>query len=577
MTDLRHSFAAGYDCLSAAADLLDRINVFPVADGDTGTNLRVSLAPLRRLEQDGETLAHLLARCATGNSGNIAAAFFREFCRAKSFTELAERAKLGKTRAWQAVASPCAGTMLSVFDRLAEVLEAHSDAKTLYAPLNLALQEAVHDTAKLLPDLQKAGVVDSGALAMYVFFDGFFRHLTGEATGPANSIFDLFAGKLAISSSYLPTVTDSHCVDIVLQMRGRTESGDADGHQARVRDDLARLGESVVVVEDDSLLKIHIHTPDPQQLRGRLGDFGDIVGWSETPIDQNAAAGGATETIQSPIHIVTDAAGSLTREMARDLGVTLLDSYIVVGDQSRPESLYSPAEIYPLMRRGDKITTAQASTFERHEHYRNICRQFGRALYLCVGSAFTGNYQTATAWQKENDPDRQLTIIDTGAASGRLALIALLTARRARTADGADKVIDFAWQMTATCVEYVFINELKYLVAGGRVSKAGGFFGDLLDMKPIVSPTSEGVKKMGVVRSSKAQLAFAAAKIKEQGGAASTILLQYSDNEDWVAGPVRRQVQGLLPEAEILLAPLSLTSGVHMGPGTWSLAFAPRP
>ncbi|EKD40391.1 MAG: DegV family protein [uncultured bacterium] len=131
--------------------------------------------------------------------------------------------------------------------------------------------------------------------------------------------------------------------------------------------------------------------------------------------------------------------------------------------------------------------------------------------------------------------------------------------------------------MTATCMEYVFINELKYLVAGGRVSKAGGFFGDLLDMKPIVSPTSEGVKKMGVVRSSKAQLAFAIARLGEQGSAAPTILLQYSDNEDWVAGPVRQQVQGLLPEAEILLTPLSLTSGVHMGPGTWSLAFVPRP
>ena len=574
MTDLRHSFAAGYDCLSAAADLLDRINVFPVADGDTGTNLRVSLAPLRRLEQDGETLAHLLARCATGNSGNIAAAFLREFCRAKSFADLAELAMLGKTRAWQAVASPCAGTMLSVFDRLAEVLEAHGDAKTLYAQLSLALQEAVRDTARLLPDLQKAGVVDSGALAMYVFFDGFFRHFTCE-TSPASSIFDLFAGKLAISSSYLPTATDSHCVDIVLQMRGRTESGDTDKHQARVRDDLARLGESVVVVEDESLLKIHIHTPDPQELRGRLGNFGDIVGWSETPIDQGGAT--ATDIVQSPIHIVTDAAGSLTREMARNLGITLLDSYIVIGDQSRPESLYSPAEIYPLMRRGEKITTAQASTFERHEHYRNICRQFGRALYLCVGSAFTGNFETATAWKKVSDHDRQLTVIDTGAASGRLALIALLTARRARTAAGADEVIDFARRMTATCVEYVFINELKYLVAGGRVSKAGGFFGDLLDMKPIISPTSEGVKKMGVVRSSKAQLAFAMAKLKEKGGAAPTILLQYSDNEDWVAGPVRQEVHGLLPEAEILLAPLSLTSGVHMGPGTWSLAFAPRP
>ncbi len=576
MTRLRESLAAGYESLAAAADLLDRINVFPVADGDTGTNLRVSLAPLRHLDKDAETLAHLLARCATGNSGNIAAAFLREFCRAENTAELADRAALGRTRAWQAIANPSSGTMLTVFDRLAEVLGRHAEVGIIYQPLSLALQEAVRDTTKILPDLQKAGVVDSGALAMYVFFDGFFRYLAGEVI-PAQSIFDLFAGKLAVSRSYQPEATDSHCVDLVLQTRGQRQSGEDRRDQAGVKDDLARLGESVVVVEDETLLKVHIHTPDPEGLRERLGDLGEIVGWSETMIELGAMAAVEADSAKVPIHIVTDAAGSLTREMAKELGITLLDSYIVIGDESRPESLYRPAEIYPRMRRGERITTAQASTFERHQHYRNILRQYGRSLYLSVGSAFTGNYGTAAAWQQGSDPEGLFTVIDTGAASGRLALIALLTARRAKQAGSADEVIDFARQMTAACLEYVFINELKYLVAGGRVSKASGFFGDLFDMKPIISPTSEGVKKMGVVRSAKAQLAFATAKLQEQGGAAPTILLQHSDNVDWVSGPVRQHVKGLLPEAEVLLAPISLTSGVHMGPGTWSLAFAPRP
>lgn len=573
MTGFRHSFAAGYDCLSAAADLLDRINVFPVADGDTGTNLRISLAPLRHLDQDGAALPHLLARCATGNSGNIAAAFFREFCRAKNFAELAEVAKLGTAAAWQAVASPCPGTMLSVFDRMTEVLPGFGEPADLYPPLKLSLQAAVRDTARLLPDLQQAGVVDSGALAMYVFFEGLFRHLAGR-NEPSPSIFDLFAGKLAISSSYLPTATDSHCLDVVLQTA--VQPGTA-GDRAKMREDLARLGESVVVVEDQSLLKIHLHSPDPEQLRGRLGDFGDIVGWSETPIEQRGVTASAAEAGRSPIHIVTDAAGSLSREMAKSLGITLLDSYIVAGDRSRPESLCRPAEVYALLRRGEKVTTAQASTFERHEHFRNICREFGPTLYLCVGSAFTGNCANARAWQKDHDPDRLLTVIDSGAASGRLALIALLTARMTKTAGSPAEVIDFARRMTETCLEYVFINELKYLVAGGRVSRACGFFGDLFGMKPIISPLAEGVKKMGVVRSAAEQLAFARARLEAEGGAAPIVLLQYSDNEEWVAGPVRRELHDLRPEAEILLAPLSLTSGVHMGPGTWSLAFAPGP
>jgi hypothetical protein len=229
------------------------------------------------------------------------------------------------------------------------------------------------------------------------------------------------------------------------------------------------------------------------------------------------------------------------------------------------------------MRKGVKITTAQASTYERHQHYQSICQQFGSSLYLCVGSAFTGNCAIAMAWKKDHDPDNQFTVMDTGAASGRLALIALLTARQAKIVDSPEEVIDFARKTIADCVEFVFIDELKYLVAGGRVSRANGFFGDLLSMKPVISPTSNGVRKLGVVHSRKGQLAFAMAKLHERfdadEAAAPVIMLQYTDNEQWVTDIVRRQVEALLPAAEILLAPLSLTSGVHMGPGTWSIAF----
>ncbi len=342
---------------------------------------------------------------------------------------------------------------------------------------------------------------------------------------------------------------------------------------------MAKLGESLVVVEDETFLKIHIHTPDPRQLRGQLGSLGDIVQWSDAAIAQTSFATPPDAGKKPVLHIVTDAAGSLTRAMAEQLDITLLDSYIIIGDDSRPESLYTSDQIYPLMRQGRKITTAQTSTFERHQHYRSICQQFGPSLYLSVGAAFTGNYHAAMAWKADDDLGRLLTVIDTGAASGRLALIAILTARHARNCDRPEEILAVAQNLVTECREYVFIHELKYLVAGGRVSKAGGFFGDLLHMKPVISPTLTGVKKVGVVRSSKGQVAFALARLAEhcQRGTVPLILLQYSDNERWVAGTVQQQVSALLPQAEILLTPLSLTSGVHMGPGTWSMAFATPP
>ena len=100
------------------------------------------------------------------------------------------------------------------------------------------------------------------------------------------------------------------------------------------------------------------------------------------------------------------------------------------------------------------------------------------------------------AWKKDNDPENLLTVVDTGAASGRLALIALLTARQAKKWPAARmNSLILSKRAMAACSEYVFIDELKYLVAGGRVSRASGFFGDLLSMKPVISPTSDGVRK----------------------------------------------------------------------------------
>ena len=209
-----------------------------------------------------------------------------------------------------------------------------------------------------------------------IFFLTAFSGTSPSRKVKPDSILDLFAGKLAINSSFRPIITDCYCVDVVIQM--------ADKHDA-VKDSIARLGESVVVVEDEAMLKVHLHTPEPDQLRGRLGSFGDVVHWSAEIIDQGTGQQYAEPAEKPALHIVTDAAGSITREMAGQYGITLLDSYIIAGDNSRPESLYNPEQLYLLMRKGGKITTAQASTFERHQHYQSICQQFGSSLYLCCG------------------------------------------------------------------------------------------------------------------------------------------------------------------------------------------------
>jgi DegV family protein with EDD domain len=230
------------------------------------------------------------------------------------------------------------------------------------------------------------------------------------------------------------------------------------------------------------------------------------------------------------------------------------------------------------MRDGVKVSTSQASVFERHQYYQRVVNQYPKVLYLCVGSVFTGNYDVAVEWKHNNDSGDRLTVIDTSAASGRLATIVIATARYSAKTNDPGAVIDFARRAIDACEEYVFLDKLKYLAAGGRLAKSSAFFGDMFRVKPIISPLAEGAKKVGAVKNRNGQLKFAIDKLEASFGkeASPFIMLEYTDNRRWVEDTVKRKIEKHYPSSEILLQPLSLTSGVHMGPGTWAVAFLPE-
>ena len=275
---------------------------------------------------------------------------------------------------------------------------------------------------------------------------------------------------------------------------------------------------------------------------------------------------------------MTDAAGSVTNQDAKKYGFTLLNSYLTIGDKCLPETYFHPDELYSAMNKGVKVSTSQASVYERHQFYESALERFEKVLYLCVGSVFTGNYQAALQWKKEHDKQDSFMIMDTGAASGRLGTIALATARYLAETNDMKKTVVFARKAMRACEEYVFLDKLQYLAAGGRLSKTSAFFGDMLNMKPVISPLPEGAKKVGTVRNQEDQVKFALTKLdaslKDDSNA--LIMLEYSDNKNWVNGTVKKKIEELYPDAEIILQPLSLTSGAHMGPGTWGVAFLPE-
>jgi len=562
------SLAAGCERVAAWADLLDAINVFPVADGDTGRNLKISLAPLIGSNGTPDRLPQKLIESATGNSGNIAAAFFSRFLEQATPGKLGACIAAGRNAAWQSLADPKPGTMLTVFDALArisslwpaEIAGEHTDAAIE------KLDVAVRATTEQLPELNRAGVVDAGALGMFIFFEGFFFGLAGERA-PMPPVTERFEGLLTVSDSVAGGQFSGYCVNTTLHSRQAFQwSSAAEG-----------LGESVVAVADGDRLRLHLHTQDHREARKKLERLGEIVDWQvdamiDEPAMPRAAAGSQTA------HIMTDAAGSLTREEARTLGVTLLDSHLIVGSRSVPETLLDPRELYVAMADGRPVSTAQASVFQKHQSYESVLGRYGRAIYLSVGSVYTGNYRTACQWREENGHGDRFTVIDTGAASGRLGLIVRQVARAAQSGQAYGDLVTLAHRVVENCDELVFLDQLKFLAAGGRISKSKGFFGDLIGIKPVIRPTAEGAARVGTVRKASEQVPFAVRYLKQRysSNARLAIMLQFSDNEQRVRGDIRPEIERQFPEARIEVTRLSLTSGAHMGPGTWAVAFCPQ-
>ncbi len=154
---IQSAIISGVDRVAAWSDLLDDINVFPIADGDTGRNLIASLTPLRHINGDNNATIQQLLMAARGNSGNIATRFFSGLLTADSLEILPKAVKLGRDAAWEAVNNPVPGTMLSVFDALVEFFENESihHSEEYFERVIDHLEASVQSSLELLPELKK--------------------------------------------------------------------------------------------------------------------------------------------------------------------------------------------------------------------------------------------------------------------------------------------------------------------------------------------------------------------------------------------------------------------------------------
>ncbi|MGX6466328.1 DAK2 domain-containing protein [Leuconostoc falkenbergense] len=291
--------------LAANADKINKLNVFPVPDGDTGANMSLSMASGAQYERDAlDTNIGALAKAtskgllmgARGNSGVILSQIFRGFANSMadketlSARDLADALMAGAQIAYKSVMKPTEGTILTVIREAAskanKVANQTDDVVELMAAVEDAAQKALNSTPDLLPVLKEVGVVDSGGQGLVFVLQAFYQVLSGDFNeedmkAPDNAELDqmvkeLHAGAQANSNLDPADIKYGYCTEVMVQI-GKGTTYDHEFDYDEFYKHLAQLGDSLLVINDDEIVKVHVHTENPGEVITWGTHFGSLV------------------------------------------------------------------------------------------------------------------------------------------------------------------------------------------------------------------------------------------------------------------------------------------------------------
>jgi hypothetical protein len=289
---LKEMFASGTTWLEKSAPDINAINVFPVPDGDTGTNMVLTMQfALQEAKSNSDSQASSVAKSlargalmgARGNSGVILSQFFRGLAKGLvgkarfDGKDLARALAEAAQAAYKGIVNPVEGTILTVLkDASKAAQEAAKDSGALVSVLEAAVKSAeksVARTPSLLPALRDAGVVDAGGQGLYVLLDGALQSLKGESHKMQYRRPRLVAAEaeLVPMVAHMPTELETpygYCTNFVLEGRNLNLS--------KIEKDLKKKGQSLIITGDDTLVRIHIHSFDPGEILGYVTKLGKL-------------------------------------------------------------------------------------------------------------------------------------------------------------------------------------------------------------------------------------------------------------------------------------------------------------
>ncbi|WP_336804958.1 DAK2 domain-containing protein [Bacillus subtilis] len=345
---------AGAQNLSQNASAVDALNVFPVPDGDTGTNMNLSMTSgAREVEQMdtddigkvGSALSKGLLMGARGNSGVILSQLFRGFSKSIetkkeiNALEFAAALQAGVDMAYKAVMKPVEGTILTVAKDAAKkamiLAEKETDITALMIAVTEEAEASLNRTPELLPVLKEVGVVDSGGKGLLCVYEGFLASLKGE-TVPQKTVLpsldDMVSAEHHKSAQSMMNTEDiefGFCTEVMVRLDQTKREFD----EGTFRQDLSQFGDSLLVIADESLAKVHIHAEEPGNVLNYAQHYGELIKIKiENMREQHTSiisqeskpADNETPPAKQPYGIVTVAMGEGISDLFKSIGASVV-------------------------------------------------------------------------------------------------------------------------------------------------------------------------------------------------------------------------------------------------------------
>jgi DegV family protein with EDD domain len=582
---------SGIHSVIADQTYLNKINVFPVADGDTGTNLSLSLSAALGVLQapDEKHLGTMLAATADalldgarGNSGAIMAQFFQgvsdsagELTRFTTAT-FSRAVCAGSDYAHDALSNPEEGTILSVIAEFSAAVEhqikgsQQSDFIAVFSAVMPGLEKALARTTTQLDVLRKAGVVDAGAKGFVDLITGMSDYLlTGKIVQMPDQSNVLPADAMNMPQASGEEYEYRYCTECIVT--------GADIDRRKLREALTSLGGSLVLAGSKRKAKIHIHVNDAQAIFDVGRQFGDVSGEKADDLLQQQNSSHRT---QRNFAVITDSAADIADSDMERLDIHMVPCRIQFGDRGYLDKVsITAAEFYDqLASNPNHPTTSQPAPGDFRRQFQYLASHFKDVISINLTSAASGTYAAALSAAGRIDASGKVHVINSLNASLGQGLLTVFAAECGGAGLSAQTTIAAVDSLIPETHTYGVLGNLDYAVRGGRIPKWVKILARSMRVTPVVRTTAAGEIKLSTCLFGRHNIParFAQHVAKEiQNKGPMVIGIGHAvcpENAKIVETVLNKK----LPDTErISMAELGTALGVHGGPGTLIISTQP--